>query len=460
MSMDTIAAITTAMGAAGVGIIRISGSEAAAIADRVFKTKRGNGIKETGSHRVKYGWIVDKEDQLVDEALAITMWGPHSFTGDDVVELQCHGGTVVLRKVLELLLQAGACLAEPGEFSKRAFLNGKLDITQAEAIMDIVNAKTEMSLKAAANNLQGSISQKVKEARRAIMTIMAYLEAEIDFPEEDIEKLPASELEERIFSVKNELDELLITYQTGRIIREGLKTAIIGKPNVGKSSLLNALLKAKRAIVTDVPGTTRDLIEEYYNLRGIPLVLIDTAGLRETNDLVEKIGVEKTIETIKEADLILYLLDVTEGVTEEDMDLVKKLPLNNTIIIVNKIDLMDKQLSEKDIKEKLSRNKILFVSAKENVGLHELEEGIYQMVFQNSLEISDKAVLSNARQKAAIEKANGHIVAAMEGANCQLPSDFISIDLRSAWETLGEVTGETLGEDLIDQIFSQFCLGK
>lgn len=458
--MDTIAAITTAMGAAGVGIVRISGSEAADIADRIFKTKRGNSLKETESHRVKYGWIVDKSGQIVDEALVLNMWAPHSFTGDDVIELQCHGGIVVLRKVLELVIQAGARLAEPGEFSKRAFLNGKLDITQAEAIMDIVNAKTEISLMAAANSLQGSISQKIKEIRRAITLIMAYLEADIDFPEEDIEKMSAQELESRIASIKTDLQDLLKTYQTGRIIREGLKTALIGKPNVGKSSLLNALLKEKRAIVTDVPGTTRDLIEEYYNLKGIPLVLIDTAGLRETNDVVEKIGVEKTIETINEADLILYLLDVTQGLTEEDVERLKKLPLDNTIILVNKIDLMNKQLSEMDVKDKLFQNTILFISAKENVGLEELEEEIYQMVFKNGPVISDKPYLSSIRQKEAIEKAMQHILTALEGVKCQLPSDFISIDLRSSWDSLGEVTGETLGEDLIDQIFSQFCLGK
>lgn len=458
--MDTIAAITTAMGAAGVGIIRISGSEAAEVADRVFKSKKGTKIKNTETHRITYGWIVDKSAEYVDEALVLNMWEPHSFTGENVVEIQCHGGMVVLRKVLELVLGAGSRLALPGEFSKRAYLNGKLDITQAEAIMDMVNAKTEVAVKAAANNLQGSISQKVREARSDILLIIAYLEADIDFPEEDIERLPAPELALRISLIEKGLQEMLKTYQSGRIVRDGLKTVLIGKPNVGKSSLLNALLKEKRAIVTDVPGTTRDLIEQYYNLRGIPLILIDTAGLRKTEDLVEKLGVERTKETISEADLILYLLDVTKGATNEDIETVKQLPVENTIVLVNKIDLLTKNISEEELKDKLGQYKALFISAKESVGLDELEAGIYQMVFEQGLEISDKPYLSNARQKEAIERAYLFIKTAAEGAGQEMPSDFISIDLRSAWETLGEVTGETLGEDIIDQIFSKFCLGK
>lgn len=457
---DTIAAIITPIGAASVGIIRISGPQADAAADRIFRSSRGLTIKESATHKVIYGRIIDQEGRTIDEALALKMKAPHSFTGEDVVELQCHGGIIVLRKVLDLVLQAGARLAEPGEFSKRAFLNGRLDISQAEAIMDIINAKTETAVRAAANNLEGSIAREVRQLRSSLLEIIAYLEADIDFPEEDITRLNQEEIHGRISAVEKALTEILLTYRSGRIIREGLKTALIGKPNVGKSSLLNALLKEKRAIVTDVPGTTRDIIQEYYNLGGIPLILIDTAGLRPTEDLVERLGVEKTRETIAEADLILYVLDVTEGVTAEDLNTLKSLPRGKVLLLVNKIDLLEGEVEEDRIRKILEGYQVLYISAKENMGLKELEEGIARMFLEEGLEITTRPFLTNTRQKHALEKACSAVKNAWEAFNNQMPSDFISIDLRQAWFLMGEVTGETLGEDIIDQIFSRFCLGK
>ncbi len=460
MINDTIAAITTAMGAASVGIIRISGSEACEIADKVFRGKKVKSLKQKKTYTITYGHIVDEKGLVIDEALALVMWSPHSFTGEDVVELQCHGGMVILRKVLELVIKAGARLAEPGEFSKRAFLNGRLDLSQAEAIMDMINAMTEEGAQAAVGNLQGGLSNIIREYRQQILEIMAYLEADIDFPEEDFMRLSPRELGMRISRILDGINDLLQSFRSGRILREGLKTVLIGKPNVGKSSLLNALLKVKRAIVTDIPGTTRDVIEEYYNLGGIPLILMDTAGIRETEDMVEKIGMEKTREAVQEADLILYVLDIVQGITEEDEAFIRQYPADKIIVLANKIDLMKEALSEEKIKEKVAPYKVHFVSAKEEIGLKELEEGIKNIFFENGFNISSKPLLSNIRHKDALERAKKALESAFGGVEENLPSDFISIDLRSSWESLGEITGETLEENIIDQIFSQFCLGK
>lgn len=460
MAEDTIAAITTVLGPSSVGAIRISGPNSALIADRVFYYKGKTSLKDRPTHTITYGKIIDQKGQMVDEALALTMWAPRSFTGEDVVELQCHGGMVVLRKALEMVLEAGARLAEPGEFSKRAFLNGKLDLSQAEAIMDIINAKTETGVRAAANNLQGSIAVSVKEMRRKVVEIIAYLEADIDFPEEDFDRIADAQLERGIADIEGMIDQMLQTYESGRIIREGLKTALVGKPNVGKSSLLNALLKEKRAIVTDIPGTTRDLIEEYYNLGGIPLVLMDTAGIRETEDLIEKLGVEKTQEAIEKADLIIYVMDISEGVTADDLEFIRRFPQEKMLLVMNKVDLMKADKSEKEIRSRLTGFRVVLISAKEGTGLKELKEGISSIFFGQGLEITDKPFLSNARQKEALTKARKAVRSARRGVEQGMPSDFISIDLKQAWLSLGEVTGETLGEDIIEQIFTRFCLGK
>lgn len=457
---DTIAAITTVLGPSSVGAVRISGPDAAAIADKVFKSGAGTMLRDRPTHTITYGWVIDNKGCKIDEALALTMWGPRSFTGENVVELQCHGGMVVMRKTLEMLLEAGARMAEPGEFSKRAFLNGKLDLSQAEAIMDIINAKTETGVRAAANNLQGSIARMVQEIRAKITEIMAYLEADIDFPEEDLERMSAGELAQKIKEIETDIDRVLETYEGGRIMREGLKTVLAGRPNVGKSTLLNALLREKRAIVTDVPGTTRDLIEEYYNLGGIPLVLIDTAGIRATEDLVEKLGLEKTQEAIARADLILYIIDISEQVSDSDLEFIKQLPREKLLVVINKVDLLKGENDRPEHIEGLNGYRTVYISAKEGTGLRELEKAIVNIFFGQGIEITDQPFLSNVRQKDALVKARQALNMAGENVRRQMPSDFISIDLRQAWLSLGEVTGDTLGDDIIEQIFARFCLGK
>lgn len=457
---DTIAAITTALGPAGVGIIRISGLTAEEVADKVFFGKKGIKLREKPNYTMSYGYVKDKEGIVIDEVLALVMRKPHSYTGETVVELQCHGGMVVLKKILELIMQAGARLAEPGEFSKRAFLNGRLDLSQAEAIMDLINAKTEKAVVAAASTIQGSTLQEINVIKSGITEILAYLEADIDFPEEDITRLTKDEIIKRISEVKGKVTSLIATYKSGRIIREGLKTVLIGKPNVGKSSLLNALLNDKRAIVTEVPGTTRDIIEEYYNLGGIPLVLIDTAGMRETEDLVEKIGVKKTREAILQADIIIYVLDILEGITAEDMSYIKDLPRNKVIILGNKVDVANNQNQKEEIETVLKDYRVLYISAKERYGLKELEEMINEIFWGTGLEVNNKTLLTNLRQKDALIKAEEALHGAQDSAEKDMPADFITIDLKQAWYNLGEVTGESLDEDIVDKIFSQFCLGK
>ncbi len=457
---DTIAAITTALGPAGVGIIRISGADAGIVADRVFRGKKGIKLGAKESHTVTYGYIEDTDGTVIDEALALTMWGPHSYTGEDVVELQCHGGMIVERTVLELVLKAGARLAEPGEYSKRAFLNGRLDLSQAEAIMDIIGAKTEISLRAAAGALQGGITKESNAIRDRVTEIMAYLEADIDFPEEELERLTSDELQEKINVVEKAIAALTETYRSGHILREGLKTAIIGKPNAGKSSLLNAILQEKRAIVTEIPGTTRDAIEEYYNMGGIPLLLIDTAGIRKTQDIVERLGVERTKEIVEEADIILYILDISVGATREDFSYLRGFPAEKLLVVVNKVDLAGVEIKEQDILEKLQGYEVIFISAKERIGLKKLEEAIYSKVFLHRLEPKQTQILTNTRQKDALVKAGQAVRSANDSLLRKMPSDFIAIDLRQAWLYLGEITGETLDEEIIDQIFSRFCLGK
>ena len=462
MQEETIAAISTAYGPAGVGIIRISGDEAATVADKVFKSKSGAKIIDKDTYRITYGYIYAQDGQLFDEALALTMWGPSSFTGEDVVELQCHGGIVVLHKVLALVLKAGARLAEPGEFSKRAFLNGRLDLAQAEGILELINAKTETAVNVAATHLRGRLSEEIKVCRQDILELASSLEVELDFPEEDFEQISNEEISRRLAQVDEKIKEILQSFSKGRIIKEGLKIALIGKPNVGKSSLLNTLLKTKRAIVTDIPGTTRDTIEEFYNLGGIPLLLIDTAGIRESEDLVEKLGVQKTKEIVEQADLVLYIFDLIQGITPEEQEYLNKIPPKKVLILVNKIDLLigvaDTTLS--NVQEKLSQYRLLMISATEQMGIQELEEEIKNIFFTEGWEIKDKAFLTNIRHKTALENAEQALASAQNNLQTGLPSDLVLIDLKTGLEFLGEITGETVDEEIINQIFSQFCLGK
>lgn len=458
---DTIAAISTPPGSAGIGKIRISGGSSIEIAASIFRSIKGKDLRKARTYTAHYGHIVNPENgKIVDEVICIVFREPHSFTGENVVEIDCHGGTLPLQKVLELILSNGAKLAEPGEFSKRAFLNGRIDLTQAEGIMEVINSKTEKSLDLAINHLSGKLSEKIKEIKDKVIALYAHLEASIDFPEDEIEGFDSSVLEKRLKNIKAQLEELISTSKEGIIYREGLKTVIVGRPNVGKSSLLNTLLEEKRAIVTDIPGTTRDAIEEYLNIEGIPLRIIDTAGIRKTEDLVEKIGVEKTEKYLKEADLVLMMIDISQGLGKDDIriyELVKNKPL---IILVNKTDL-DPDFDYSEIEEKFKNHSLLKISVKEERGIKELKEAIINEVLGENIRRTDEEILiSRTRHKIALEKALKAIERVIDSHRQELPYDFYTIDLRDCLDALGEITGETLTEDIIDRIFSDFCLGK
>ena len=459
-SDDTISAIATAIGEGGIGIIRISGSKATAIASKLFISRSGKQVADLLTHQVAYGNVVDPESgETVDEALLLIMRAPRSYTCEDVVEIHCHGGPVPLKRILDLTLRQGARLAEPGEFTKRAFLNGRLDLAQAEAVIDIIRSKTDASLKVAVGNLSGRLSEQVKILRHSVLRMIAQLEAAIDFPEEDIEEAAAADVAQLISEAKTQLNILLATAQTGRILREGLATVIIGKPNVGKSSLLNALLREKRAIVTDIPGTTRDIIEEYVNIRGIPLKIIDTAGIRDTADVVEKIGVERAKDLVGQADLILLLLDSSASLSPEDRAVLELLPGKHAIILINKSDL-PARLEMEEVEKYTGGRLVLKISVAQEEGLVELEQAIADMVYGGQVNQGEAAFVNNVRHAAALRAALERLDDAAATIAAGMPPDCIVVDLRAAWEKLGEVTGDTVGEDIIDQIFTQFCIGK
>lgn len=457
---ETISAVATATGEGGIGIIRVSGTLAIGIVDKIFKGIKVKSIEDIASQKMTYGHIIDPENQkTVDEALIVIMRSPRSYTREDVVEIHCHGGVVPLKKILELTIRYGARLAEPGEFTKRAFMNGRIDLTQAEAVIDIIRAKTDASLRMAVGHLSGTLSESIREMRDKILAMIANLEATIDFPEEDIEELTVQDIKIAIDEVLADIHVLLATKETGRILRDGLETVIIGKPNVGKSSLLNALLKEKRAIVTDVPGTTRDSIEEFVNIRGIPLKIIDTAGIRETEDIVEKIGVEKSKNFINTADLILVLLDASMPLSEEDREVLQLLSGREAVVLINKSDL-PVALDVEEVYSYIADQKVIKISVMENSGLEELEQMILAMVYSGQVEQKEGAFINNIRQANLLEVAKTHLVATLLTIEQMMPPDCIVIDLREAWEKLGEITGDTVGEDIINQIFTKFCIGK
>ncbi|SCM82258.1 tRNA modification GTPase MnmE [uncultured Sporomusa sp.] len=457
---DTISAIATAIGEGGIGIIRISGSKAMAIAGKLFISKSGKTVDSLLSHQVMYGHIIDPASgETVDEAILLSMRAPRSYTCEDVVEIHCHGGPVPLKRILDLTLVQGARLAEPGEFTKRAFLNGRLDLAQAEAVIDIIRSKTDASLKVAVGNLSGQLSEQVRALRHAVLRMIAQLEAAIDFPEEDIEEAAAADVAQLIAEAKSRLTTLLATAQTGRILREGLATVIIGKPNVGKSSLLNALLREKRAIVTDIPGTTRDIIEEYVNIGGIPLKIIDTAGIRDTADVVEKIGVERAKALVEQADLILLLLDSSAPLSPEDRAVLELLSGKQAIVLINKSDL-PARLETEEVEKYTGGRLVLKISVAREEGLAALEQAIVDMVYGGQVSPGEAAFVNNVRHSAALRAALERLNDAEATIEAGMPSDCIVVDLREAWEKLGEVTGDTVGEDIIDQIFTQFCIGK
>jgi len=455
---DTIAAISTPIGVAGIGIVRVSGRDAVNIVEKIFHSPRDRKPGEARNHSMLYGYI-KQEGKIVDEVLVSVMRAPHSFTAEDVVEINCHGGVVAVRKVLETVLNAGARPAEPGEFSKRAFLNGRIDLAQAESIIDLINAKTEKSLKVAVNQLEGALSGEVKTIRDDLLELIAHIEAGIDFPEHDIEDVSRSRIEIKTREVLDRLKQLIDGAETGKVLREGLKTAIIGKPNVGKSSLLNALLKEKRAIVTDIPGTTRDAIEEVASIRGIPVVVVDTAGIRETEDVVEKLGVERSREMFEEADLILFMIDASTGLTEEDREILTLIKERKVICIINKTDIRS-HIDMSEVEKYIDRHDMLEMSLLRGQGLDKLEEKIEKIVYAGIGCGREDTMVSSIRHKNALAKAAGSVEAVLNALSANLPTDCMAIDLKAAVDSLGEITGETLDEDLVDQIFSRFCIGK
>ncbi|MCA0924068.1 tRNA uridine-5-carboxymethylaminomethyl(34) synthesis GTPase MnmE [Bacillus altitudinis] len=459
--MDTIAAISTPMGEGAIAIIRLSGPDAVQIADRMYKGPKEKKLVSVDSHTIHYGHIVDSStEQVIEEVMVSVLRAPKTFTREDVIEINCHGGIVTVNKVLQLALKEGARLAEPGEFTKRAFLNGRIDLSQAEAVMDLIRAKTDRAMNVAITQMEGRLSGLIKRLRGEILETLAHVEVNIDYPEyDDVEEMTHRVLVEKATSVKKEIESLLMTSQQGKILREGLSTVIIGRPNVGKSSLLNSLVQETKAIVTDIPGTTRDVIEEYVNVRGVPLRLVDTAGIRETEDIVERIGVERSRQVLKEADLILLVLNYSEELSEEDIKLFEAVSGMDIIVIVNKTDLEPKLDVEK-VKELAKDRPVVTTSLLQEKGIDELEMAIQSLFFTGSIESGDLTYVSNTRHIALLQEAKQSIEDALEGIEMDVPIDIVQIDLTRCWEQLGEIIGDAVHESLIDQLFSQFCLGK
>ncbi|GMB09763.1 tRNA modification GTPase trmE [Thermolongibacillus altinsuensis] len=461
MEFDTIAAISTPMGEGAIAIVRLSGDQAIAIADQLFKGVGGKRLKDVPSHTIHYGHIVNPATgQTIEEVMVTVMRAPKTFTREDVVEINCHGGLVSVNRVLQLVLENGARLAEPGEFTKRAFLNGRIDLSQAEAVMDLIRAKTDRAMAVALNQMEGRLSKLIRQLRQTILETLAHVEVNIDYPEyDDVEEMTHRVLHEKATYVRNEIERLLQTAQQGKILREGLATVIIGRPNVGKSSLLNSLAHENRAIVTDIPGTTRDVIEEYVNVRGVPLRLLDTAGIRETDDIVERIGVERSRKVLKEADLILLVLNYSEELTPEDEQLFEAVRGMDVIVVVNKTDL-PKKIDMERVKELAGNAPIITTSLLEEKGIEQLEEAIASLFFTGNVEAGDLTYVSNSRHIALLTQAKKAIEEAIAGIESGMPIDIVQIDLTRTWELLGEIIGDTVHESLIDQLFSQFCLGK
>lgn len=453
---DTIAAIATAVGESGISIIRVSGDKALFIVSSIFEGKNNRKLDDINPYSMRYGKIVDKfSKEIIDEVLVSYMKGPKSFTAEDSVEINCHGGIISTNKVLEEVIKAGARIAEPGEFTKRAFLNGRIDLSQAEAVMDLIRAKTDLSMKSALMQSEGRISREIKDIRHELLGVIAHIEATVDFPEEDLEEMTSDKIKIDLDNIIKRIEKLLDTANEGRIIREGLSMVIIGKPNVGKSSLLNSILMEQRSIVTDVPGTTRDVIEEYVNLEGIPVKIVDTAGIRETEDLVEKIGVERSKEKINEADLVVFMLDLSRRLDSDDKEILDYIKDKKYIVILNKSDLK-RELEEYNFDD---MKNVIEISAKNGDGIDTLKKKIKELFFKGEINSTD-LMITNSRHKEALYKAKEKCLASLETLNSGVSIDLASIDIRGAWMNLGEVSGETLEEDIIDKIFSEFCLGK
>ena len=459
MNSRTIAAIATAVSPSGVGIIRISGKDAFDVIRKIFRKKSGKQYfeNEIESHIVRHGYIFDG-DILIDEVLVLIMKAPHTYTGEDTVEIDCHGGVLVMKKILETVLKYGAHIAEPGEFSKRAFLNGKMDLSQAESVIDLINSSNDFAMENSLKHLSGVLKEKLSNLRGSILHEIAFIESALDDPEHySLDSYP-QELEVKVKEFLNITSELLKNADNGRILKEGIKTVIVGKPNVGKSSFLNALLGEDRAIVTDIAGTTRDIITETISFDGITLNVYDTAGIRDTQDIVEKIGVEKSKEYIQDADLVLFLVDASKEFTKEDEDILELLDNKKAIILLNKIDL-DESISRDDLSKKVN-HKIIPISAKEQIGLDDFIKEVKNLFFSGELVFNNEIYITNARQKECLLSCESSLLQVLNSIELLMPEDFFSIDLMNAYTELGHITGESVGEDLVNEIFSKFCMGK
>ncbi|HHO5067384.1 TPA: tRNA uridine-5-carboxymethylaminomethyl(34) synthesis GTPase MnmE [Staphylococcus aureus] len=459
MDLDTITSISTPMGEGAIGIVRLSGPQAVEIADKLYKGK--HLLNDVPSHTINYGHIIDPESkEVVEEVMVSVLRAPKTFTREDIIEINCHGGILTINRVLELTMTYGARMAEPGEFTKRAFLNGRIDLSQAEAVMDFIRSKTDRASKVAMNQIEGRLSDLIKKQRQSILEILAQVEVNIDYPEyDDVEDATTEFLLAQSKEIKQEINRLLDTGAQGKIMREGLSTVIVGKPNVGKSSMLNNLIQDNKAIVTEVAGTTRDVLEEYVNVRGVPLRLVDTAGIRETEDIVEKIGVERSRKALSQADLILFVLNNNEALTQEDYTLYEVVKNEDVIVIVNKMDL-EQNIDINEVKDMIGDTPLIQTSMLKQEGIDELEIQIRDLFFGGEVQNQDMTYVSNSRHISLLKQARQTIQDAIDAAESGVPMDMVQIDLTRTWEILGEIIGETASDELIDQLFSQFCLGK
>lgn len=458
MKTDTIAAIATAMSNSGIGIVRISGDEALDVADRIFRPKKGSRkVSDMETHTIHYGYVTDG-DEVIDEVMLLIMKAPRSYTCEDTIEIDCHGGVLVMKKILETVLKYGARPAEPGEFTKRAFLNGRIDLSQAESVIDVINAQNELALKSSVSQLQGAVLEKIKAIRAVVLHELAFIESALDDPEHvSLEGYP-EQLHEIMSDAHSKVKKLLDSSDNGKMLKEGINTAIVGKPNAGKSSLLNILVGEERAIVTEIAGTTRDILQEQIQIGGIGLNVIDTAGIRDTEDIVEKIGVNKSREYIEKADLIIYVVDSSTELDENDQEIIEAIQNKKAIVLLNKSDL-DAKTDASVLQTQLSKP-ILSISAKNNTGIHELETLIEEMFFSGKLSFNDEVYITNIRQKNALAEAQNSLKMVLQSIADGMPEDFFTIDMMNAYEALGTIIGESLGEDLVNEIFSKFCMGK
>ena len=458
MKTDTIAAIATAMSNSGIGIVRISGDEALEVADRIFRPKKGSRkVSDMETHTIHYGYVIDGEE-VVDEVMLLIMKAPRSYTCEDTIEIDCHGGVLVMKKILETVLKYGARPAEPGEFTKRAFLNGRIDLSQAESVIDVINAQNELALKSSVSQLQGAVLEKIKDIRAVVLHEIAFIESALDDPEHvSLDGYP-EQLHGIMSDAHAKVKKLLDSSDTGKMLKEGINTAIVGKPTAGKSSLLNILVGEERAIVTEIAGTTRDILQEQIQIGGIGLNVIDTAGIRDTEDIVEKIGVNKSREYIEKADLIIYVVDSSTELDENDQEIIEAIQDKKAIVLLNKSDLDAK--TDATVLEKRLNKPILSISAKNNTGIHELEKLIEEMFFSGKLSFNDEVYITNIRQKNALAEAESSLKMVLQSIDDGMPEDFFTIDMMNAYEVLGTIIGESVGEDLVNEIFSKFCMGK